>query len=144
MPDLATIAAFLDPNHREWASYLAAFGETRLRSRPKPKDDDAARREAVELVRLMGEAGLYAPLAEMDYRGAALARETIAVASPLADAVYAIQGLCLTPLLLAGTEVQLDRWRSGLLNGELVGGFAMTPDLDLWLSTPRTGHVIGE
>ena len=84
MPDLATIAAFLDPNHREWASYLAAFGETRLRSRPKPKDDDAARREAVELVRLMGEAGLYAPLAEMDYRGAALARETIAVASPLA------------------------------------------------------------
>ena len=139
MPDLATIAAFLDPNHREWASYLAAFGETRLRSRPKPKDDDAARREAVELVRLMGEAGLYAPLAEMDYRGAALARETIAVASPLADAVYAIQGLCLTPLLLAGTEVQLDRWRSGLLNGELVGGFAMTePDAGSDVAAMRT------
>ena len=126
MPDLATIAAFLDPKHREMASGLDMFVEAELARRPKPKDDDDARREAVELVRLMGRAGLYAPLGEMDYRGAALTRESIAVASPLADAVYAIQGLCLTPLLLAGTEAQMDRYRPGLLSGDLVGGFAMT------------------
>ena len=126
MPDLGTIAAFLEPRHREWASRLGDFVATELTHRPKPKDDDAARRDAVELVRLMGRAGLYAPLGDMDYRGAALTRESIAVASPLADAVYAIQGLCLTPLLLAGTEPQLDRYRRGLLSGDLVGGFAMT------------------
>ncbi|WP_405285047.1 acyl-CoA dehydrogenase family protein [Gaopeijia maritima] len=126
MPDLATIAAFLDPHHGEWAARVADFADTRLRPRPRARDDDDGRREAVELVRLMGDAGLYRPLADMDYRAAALARETIAVASPLADALYAIQGLCLTPLLIAGTESQRERYRAGLLSGDLVGGFAMT------------------
>lgn len=126
MPDLGTIAAFLEPHHRAWAARLGDFVATELKERPKPADDDAARLDAVELVRLMGRAGLYAPLGDRDYRGAALTRESIAVASPLADAVYAIQGLCLTPLLLAGTESQLDRYRGGLLSGDLVGGFAMT------------------
>jgi acyl-CoA dehydrogenase len=126
MPDLATIAAFLDPKHEELGSRLDDFVRTELAFRPKPHDDDDARREAVDLVGLMGRAGLYAPLGEMDYRGAALTREAIAVASPLADAVYAIQGLCLTPLLLAGTEELMDRYRPGLLRGDLVGGFAMT------------------
>ncbi|MEK9500157.1 acyl-CoA dehydrogenase family protein [Gaopeijia maritima] len=126
MPDLATIAAFLDLHHGEWAARVADFADTRLRPRPRARDDDDGRREAVELVRLMGDAGLYRPLADMDYRAAALARETIAVASPLADALYAIQGLCLTPLLIAGTESQRERYRAGLLSGDLVGGFAMT------------------
>lgn len=126
MPDLATIAAFLEPHHDEWAARMADFADTCLRPRPRARDDDDGRREAVELVRLMGDAGLYRPLADMDYRAAALARETIAVASPLADALYAIQGLCLTPLLIAGTESQRERYRAGLLSGDLVGGFAMT------------------
>lgn len=126
MPDLATIAAFLEPHHDAWAARVADFADTCLRPRPRARDDDDGRREAVELVRLMGDAGLYRPLADMDYRAAALARETIAVASPLADALYAIQGLCLTPLLIAGTESQRERYRAGLLSGDLVGGFAMT------------------
>lgn len=126
MPDLGTISAFLDPSHREWAARLDPFVRTELADRARPADDDEARREAVALVRMMGRAGLYAPLGSADYRGAALTREAIAVASPLADALYAIQGLCLTPLLLGGTEAQRDRYRPGLLSGELVGGFAMT------------------
>ena len=44
---------------------------------------DAARVEARELCRLMGDAGLYAPIGSRDLRAACLAREAIASASPL-------------------------------------------------------------
>ena len=126
MPDLKAVAAFLDDEHHELAESASRFVASELVPRPHPHDDDAARIEGPALVRLMGEAGLFAPLGAMDYRGAALVRETLAVESPLADALYAIQGLCLTPLLLGGTDRQVATFMPGLLSGALVGGFAMT------------------
>jgi len=126
MPDLSTIAAFLGDGHGELAARVEAFVGSEVRSRAQPADDDAARVEARALLRILGAAGLFAPLGDMDYRGAALTRESLAAASPLADAVFAIQGLCVTPLLIAGTADQRGTHVPGLLAGELMGGFAMT------------------
>ena len=82
--------------------------------------------EARELLGLMGKAGLYAPIGDRDLRGACLTRETIASASPLADAVWALQGLGITPLLIAGTDAQQVQWAGPALQGALMGGFAIT------------------
>ncbi|HCW79182.1 MAG TPA: acyl-CoA dehydrogenase, partial [Gemmatimonadetes bacterium] len=88
--------------------------------------DEAGRMEARELLGLMGKAGLYAPIGDRDLRGACLTRETIASASPLADAVWALQGLGITPLLIAGTDAQQAQWAGPALQGALMGGFAIT------------------
>ncbi|MDX1648094.1 MAG: acyl-CoA dehydrogenase family protein, partial [Longimicrobiales bacterium] len=73
--------------------------------------------------------GLFAPIGSRDLRGCCLAREAVAAASPLADAVWALQGLGITPFLLAGTDEQRGRWVRPALAGELMGGFAITePD----------------
>ncbi len=50
----------------------------------------------------------------------------MAAASPLADAVWALQGLGITPLLLAGTDEQRARWAEPALAGEAMAAFAMT------------------
>jgi alkylation response protein AidB-like acyl-CoA dehydrogenase len=55
-----------------------------------------------------------------------LAREAIAGVSSLADAVYALQALSATPLLLADNIGQRDRWLPRLLDGTSMGAFAMT------------------
>lgn len=60
-----------------------------------------------------------------DVRALCLVRELLAYASPLADAIYAVQGLGSYPIYLAGTEKQ----KQGLLalrNGSRIAGFALT------------------
>jgi len=126
MSDTHTVRAFLEARHYPWASEMTAFASRVLLERPEPDTDDAARTDARELLGLMGEAGLYAPIGDRDLRGSCLAREAIASASPLADAVWALQGLGITPLLLAGTEEQRVKWAEPALAGELMGGFAIT------------------
>ena len=126
MSDTHTVRAFLEAEHHPWASEMTAFASRVLLQRPEPESDDAARTEARELLALMGEAGLYAPIGDRDLRASCLAREAIASASPLADAVWALQGLGITPLLLAGTDEQRARWAEPALAGELMGGFAIT------------------
>jgi acyl-CoA dehydrogenase len=54
-----------------------------------------------------------------------VAREILAYRSPLADAIFAVQGLALQPLAMAGT----DKWASridDLTSGRAIGGFALT------------------
>ena len=126
MSDTHTVRAFLEARHHPWASEMTAFASRVLLERPEPDTDDAARTDARELLGLMGEAGLYAPIGDRDLRGSCLAREAIASASPLADAVWALQGLGITPLLLAGTEEQRVKWAEPALAGKLMGGFAIT------------------
>ena len=55
-----------------------------------------------------------------------MTREAIAAASPLADAVWALQGLGITPIVASGTDEQRERWAEPALRGELMSGFAMT------------------
>ena len=125
-PDLDTVRAFLDPEHLAWADEVRTFAEVELRARPEPPDDDSARADARELLVLMGEGGLYAPIGATDLRGCCLAREAVAAASPLADAVWALQGLGITPVLLSGDPALRSRWASPALAGGLMSAFALT------------------
>ena len=83
---------------------MAAFCRRRLRDAPDPDDDALARQRTQELVALMGQAGLFRPIATRDVRGCLVAREALAWWSPLADAAFALQALSATPALIFGDE----------------------------------------
>lgn len=119
------VAAFLTPAHRaRWTAAVTAartFG-----AGPEPATDDAARQEARRLLGALGAAGWLSAADGRDVRELCLLREAMAAASPLADEVIAIQGLGATPLALAGTEAQRERWLGPITRGEVMSGFAMS------------------
>jgi acyl-CoA dehydrogenase len=128
-PDLAAVRAFLGPEHQAWASHVRAFADRELRMRPEAPDDASARVQARDLLHVMGDAGLYAPIGSADLRGCCLTREALAAASPLADAVWALQGLGITAVLLSGDDGLRERWAEPALSGALMSAFALTePD----------------
>jgi acyl-CoA dehydrogenase len=67
------------------------------------------------------------PIEAQDTRGCCIVREALAAASPLADAVFALQALGATPLLLAGNEEQ-KKWVGESVRGESMGAFAVTEE----------------
>lgn len=124
--DLSPIRAFLDESHAGFAHFAASFADRELAARPEPASDAEARREARELLAAMGAAGVFAPIGAADWRSCCLAREALAAASPLADAVFALQGLGLVPILLSGNAVMRERWLAPTLAGKAMAAFAMT------------------
>lgn len=151
---LDPVAAFIEPRHREYQQEVVAFCRRRLRDAPDPDDDASARQRTQELVGLMGQAGLFRPIATGDVRGCLVAREALAWWSPLADAAFALQALSATPALIfgdpspagagdpgpagdadpspavAGDPTPADptpaEWSARALSGQAVGAFAMT------------------
>jgi acyl-CoA dehydrogenase len=104
-----------------------------LRARVRAMDwstDDPA-----DLVAKLGLLHVFPLLApEKSVRALCVAREAIAYASPMADSIFAVQGLASHPLALAG----VDRWRGRIddvLAGRTVGGFALTE--------PEAGSDVG-
>jgi len=87
------------------------------------------------LLARLGAAGWYAPIAEQHLRACCLVREALAAASPLADAVFALQALGTLPIVLAGSESVKHRWLPGVLAGTTMAAFAMTE--------PEAGSDIG-
>jgi alkylation response protein AidB-like acyl-CoA dehydrogenase len=126
MAGIEAIGALLDDRHVTLAAELARFREQQLSNRPSSETDGDARRDARMLLRVMGEAGLYAAIGTSDLRALCLAREQVAMASPLADAVVALQALGGTPLVLAGTDAQRAQWLDRILNGRVMTAFAMS------------------
>jgi acyl-CoA dehydrogenase len=125
-PDTRAVAAFLDERHHAFAAAAGDWAGRTLRARPEPADDGAARREAREILAALGAAGLLKPIADGDWRACCLAREALAAASPLADAVFALQGLGAVPILLAGDEALKARFAVPALAGRAMAAFAMT------------------
>jgi acyl-CoA dehydrogenase len=123
---VATAHAFLDESHRQMAAAVAAWCGDHLLLRDEPLDDDAARVEARTLLSLVGGSGWLAPVDPPDLRAFAVIRELVAAASPLADAVIALQALGGAPLVLAGSDAQRARWLPGIVDGRIMAGFAMT------------------
>ena len=123
--DLQPVRAFLDPSHATLLEKAEAFSRDVLVSRKAPENDVDGRAEARTLLKLMGEAGLFEPIQDRDYRGCCLLREELAFHSPLADAVFALQALSATPLLLGGTPLQISLAHEAL-SGHAMGAFAMT------------------
>jgi acyl-CoA dehydrogenase len=135
VPDPSLVRAFLDERHVALAGEVARFAESKIAPLPPPEDDPGARREARSLLKLLGEEGWlgYAvPEAwgghwpETDLRACCLIREALAAASPLADAVFALQCLGSMPITLAGSEAQRDRWLPAVARGAAMAAFAMT------------------
>lgn len=123
---MKSVAAFLDATHHALWKDISAWATATLTPRAEAMDDDAARRDARELLTLMGAAGWFAPIGRQDLRAVCLSRDAIAAASPLADAVFALQGLATTPLLIAGSDEQRSRWVPELLAGRAMGAFVIT------------------
>ncbi len=141
MPDVGAVRAFLDDAQVEWASAVETLAAD-LAKLPAPADDDAGRVQAREIVTLLGSGGWLRPVQEQDLGGACLAREAIAGASPLADAVYALQALTATPFLLADNAGQREEWLPRLLDGTSLGAFAMTePEAGSDVASMRTTAV---
>jgi len=125
-PDLRPIRAFLDEAHTAYAAGIGAFASRDVAPRPEPDHDDAARGEARELLARMGAGGWLEPIRGQDWRACCLARETLAAASSLADAVFALQGLGTLPLLLAANDAMRGRWVDDAIAGRAMAAFAMT------------------
>jgi acyl-CoA dehydrogenase len=126
MPDTRPIRTFLEPQHTLLAERGGAFAMGEIAGRPEPVEDADARREARALLGLLGAGGWLQPILGLDLRGCCLMREALGEASPLADAVFALQGLGTTPILLSGSPAQKDRWLGPIGQGKVMTAFAMT------------------
>ena len=135
MIDIATIRDFLDETHPRLGERAARFADHELRPLPQAGDDRTARRQAREILALMGEGGWSAYAVPASYGGAVpgidlraccLIREALAAASPLADAVFALQCLGSMPVALAGSDELKNHWLQRVATGEAMAAFAMT------------------
>jgi acyl-CoA dehydrogenase len=133
--DPAPVRAFLATRHLELAPAAAAFAAAEIAPLPSPADDGAARGQAREILARLGASGwleLVIPPEHggrpeaPDLRGCCLLRETLAAASPLADAVFALQCLGSLPITLAGSAAQRAAWLPRIAAGEVMTAFAMT------------------
>ena len=114
---------------------MAAFAAAEIAPLPAPADDDAARRQAREILARLGGGGwirwaipeAWGGHAETpDLRACCLVREALAAASPLADAVFALQCLGSMPITLGGSDAQRAAWLPRVARGEAMTAFAMT------------------
>src|SRR5215218_1832950 len=118
---------FFEPKHRELADALQTWCEDNLTGRYAEDLDDECR----ALVRELGAAGfLKLSVADgkhrPDVRSLAIARETLAYHSALADFAFAMQGLGSGAISLFGTVEQKRAWLPRVASGESVAAFAMT------------------
>jgi acyl-CoA dehydrogenase len=126
MPDTRLIRTFLESHHTSLAERAAGFAMGEIAQRPEPVEDADARREARALLGILGSGGWLQPILDLDLRSCCLMREALGEASPLADAVFALQGLGTTPILLGGSAAQKKRWLDPIGQGRLMTAFAMT------------------
>ncbi len=135
MPDPAAVRPFLEDRHLDLAREVEAFAQARIAPLPPPPDDESARRQARQILGLLGEGGWCrhaVPEAHggsphgPDLRACCLIREALAASSPLADAVFALQCLGSMPVTLAGSEAQRRRWLPEVAAGRAMAAFAMT------------------
>lgn len=127
------IEVFLDQHHHQAAVDLQAWAPAAMQPFAHSRDDDHGRQQARQAIQAMGRAGWLSCLipagqaaGPRDCRTLCLFREAVAGISPLADALYAVQGLACIPLALEGSPQQQERWLPAAAAGQLVGAFAMT------------------
>ena len=118
---------FFDTRHRELADTLDHWCEDNLADRYADDLDSECR----ALVRELGAAGfLKLCVADAkhkpDVRSLAIARETLAYHSALADFAFAMQGLGSGAISLFGTVEQKREWLPKVASGRAIAAFAMT------------------
>ncbi|HEX3423244.1 MAG TPA: acyl-CoA dehydrogenase family protein [Sphingomicrobium sp.] len=128
MPDRSFLAwPFFDPRHRELAEQLQHWCADNCADRYADDLDS----ECLMLVRELGASGfLKLCVADADtrpdVRSLAIARETLAYHSALADFAFAMQGLGSGAISLFGTVEQKRDWLPKVAAGEAIAAFAMT------------------
>jgi acyl-CoA dehydrogenase len=129
MIDTAPVRAFLEARHIDLANRIGDFATRLLVPLAEPRDDDAGRHQAKDLAQKLGAAGWFDPIRDQDWRACCLIREALGAASPLADAVFALQALATVPILLSANEAMKKKWIGPAIQGKAIGSFAMTePD----------------
>jgi acyl-CoA dehydrogenase len=118
---------FFEPRHRELSQALRQWCDDNLEDRYSDDLDSECR----ALVRELGAAGfLKLSVADADnrpdVRSLAIARETLAYHSALADFAFAMQGLGSGAISLFGTVEQKLEWLPKVASGEAIAAFAMT------------------
>jgi acyl-CoA dehydrogenase len=118
---------FFDERHRELAREIERWCSDNLNSRFADDLDSECR----ALVRQLGAAGFLklcvaSEAARPDVRSLAIARETLAYHSALADFAFAMQGLGSGAISLFGTIEQKRDWLPRVASGEAIAAFAMT------------------
>ncbi len=126
IPDAGPVRAFLEEPHVKLAEEVGAFAAREITPRAEPQNDGAARSEARSLLSQLGSGGFLEPIRRQDWRSCCLVREALGAASPLADAVFALQGLGTLPMLLGGNAPMRGRWVDGAMAGRAMAAFAMT------------------
>ncbi len=124
--DIGPVRAFLDEHHSAVAEEAARFAREQLLSLPAPESDGEGRIQAKQILTLLRESGLLRFIDPFDLRACCLVREALAWASPLADEVFALQCLSVTPMLIAANAEQRTRWAAPIVQGTKMGAFAMT------------------
>ncbi len=139
---MKAVSAFLTSDHQRHWTRVTDWSREVLHQRPEPTSDEAARLEARTLLRALGDAGLLETLALQDLRALCLLRDAVAQASPLADAIVAIQALGATPITQAGSDEQRARWLRDITFGRVMTAFAMTePEAGSDVASMRTTAV---
>lgn len=126
MVDTAPVRAFLDDQHVTLAERVGEFADRQLAPLAEPRDDAAARHQARDLLEKLGAAHWFSPIRDQDWRACCIVREALAAASPLADAVFALQALGVVPMLLSANETMRKRWLEPAIQGRAMASFAMT------------------
>jgi acyl-CoA dehydrogenase len=141
-PDLRAIRVFLSDSHEELAERAASLCAESVAPLPEPRDDGSCRTQAQLFARTLGDGGLFDVIEPLDLRGCCIVREALAAASPLADAVFALQALGSTPIALAGSDELKEQWLPAVRKGDAIGAFAMTePDAGSDVGALRTRAV---
>ena len=120
---------FYDQRHRDLAVALGAWASANL----APHDDGDVDDQCRHLVTALGQAGFLDLTVGIDtvpdVRSLAIARETLAYHSGLADFAFAMQGLGSGAISLSGSPAQKAAWLPRVARGEVIAAFAMTePD----------------
>ena len=126
MPDRSFLAwPFFEPRHRDLAEKLQHWCE---RMPSETSDLDARCRALVSELGASGFLKLCVANGDKrpDVRSLAIARETLAYHSALADFAFAMQGLGSGAISLFGTVEQKREWLPKVASGEAIAAFAMT------------------
>ena len=116
---------FYEAQHRE----VAQWADEYCAANPADHSDDVDA-SCRDLVRALGASplsGIVSPDgAGYQVRSIALVRERLAYHSGLADFAFAMQGLGLGPIVVAGSDAQKSEWGTKVARGEAIAAFALT------------------
>ena len=119
---------FFDTRHRQLGRELNAWAAANLAA-AHGDDVEAEVRALVSKLGHAGYLGLTIADGALDVRSLAIARETLAYHSGLADFAFAMQGLGSGAITLAGSPAQKVEWLPRVASGTAIAAFAMTePD----------------